>query len=91
MVQRGPFLVAVTLAAGFLLTAQTAAATKEAGQPVLVTAKELVHDEKSLMTTARGEVELVHGTRILLADKVIYNQRANSVVATGDVALLEPG
>ena len=57
----------------------------------MVTAEELIHDEKTLTTTARGKVELVHGARILLADKVIYDQRADRVVATGDVALLEPG
>ncbi len=92
MARRGPFLVAATLAVGVLLTAPAAAAAEdETDHPVLVTAEELIHDEKTLTTTARGKVELVHGARILLADKVIYDQRADSVVATGDVALLEPG
>ena len=49
MAQRGPFLVAATLAVGVLLTAPAAAAAEdETDHPVLVTAEELIHDEKNL-------------------------------------------
>ncbi|NQW10855.1 MAG: LPS-assembly protein LptD [Alphaproteobacteria bacterium] len=40
--------------------------------------------------TARGNVELNQGSRVLLADTVTYNRKANSVTASGKVSLLEP-
>ena len=91
MARRGCFLSLTAIAVSVLPLAATGAAAAEREQPVLVTAEELIHDEKEMTTTARGKVELVHGERVLLADKVVYDQRADRVVAIGEVALLEPG
>ncbi|MDA0786778.1 MAG: LPS assembly protein LptD, partial [Proteobacteria bacterium] len=59
-------------------------------QPVLMTADDLSFDEDLGTATARGNVEIVQGERILNADAVTYNQRDNIVTATGNVVLLEP-
>jgi LPS-assembly protein len=40
--------------------------------------------------TASGNVELSQGDRVLTADSVTYNQRANTVSAAGNVVLVEP-
>jgi LPS-assembly protein len=42
------------------------------------------------IVTASGNVEIVQSGRILKADKVIYNVSQDSVVANGNIALLEP-
>ena len=91
MARHGRFLSITVIALSVLFAPpDTRAAEGDGEQPVLVTAEELIHDEKQLTTTARGKVELVHGERILLADKVVYDQRADRVLATGDVALWSP-
>jgi len=59
-------------------------------QPVLMTADDLSFDEDLGTATARGNVEIVQGDRILNADAVTYNQRDDIVTATGNVVLLEP-
>lgn len=59
-------------------------------QPVLMTADDLSFDEDLGIATARGNVEIVQGERILNADAVTYNQRDDIVTATGNVVLLEP-
>jgi LPS-assembly protein len=53
-------------------------------------ADELVHDETLGTITARGNVELSQDERILLADSVTYNQREDTVIASGNISLLEP-
>ena len=58
--------------------------------PVLFTADELVYDEKKAIVTARGNVELSQGDRILIADTITYNQQDNTVTASGNISLLEP-
>ena len=59
-------------------------------QPVLMTADDLSFDEDLGTATARGNVEIIQGERILNADAVTYNQRDDIVTATGNVVLLEP-
>jgi LPS-assembly protein len=59
-------------------------------QPVLMTADELNFDQDLGIATARGNVEIVQGDRILNADAVSYNQRDDIVTASGNVVLLEP-
>jgi LPS-assembly protein len=58
--------------------------------PVLVSADELIFDEKLGIVTASGNVELSQGDRILLADTVTYNQNTKVVTASGNIRLLEP-
>jgi LPS-assembly protein len=59
-------------------------------EPVLLTADDLSFDEDLGTATARGNVEIVQGERILNADSVTYNQRDDIVTASGNVVLLEP-
>ncbi len=59
-------------------------------QPVLMTADDLSFDEDLGTATARGNVEIIQGDRILNADAVTYNQRDDIVTASGNVVLLEP-
>lgn len=42
------------------------------------------------MTVAKGNVEISEGDQILLADTVTYNQRTDTVTATGHVSLMQP-
>ena len=59
-------------------------------EPILMTADDLSFDEDLGTATARGNVEIVQGGRILNADSVTYNQRDDIVTASGNVVLLEP-
>jgi len=59
-------------------------------QPSLITADEIVNDEELGIVTARGNVEISQGERVLIADVVNYNTRTNTVTASGNVTLIEP-
>lgn len=68
-------------------------AAQDAGEfqtPSVFRADELVHDRALDLVTARGNVEIAQGERVLLADTVTYSQRADTVTASGNVTLLEP-
>ncbi len=58
--------------------------------PILLRADEMRHDEERDIIFARGHVEITQGLRLLLADTVTYNQRADLVTASGNVILMEP-
>ncbi len=58
--------------------------------PILMTADELQFDDELGIATAKGNVEISQGDRVLLADMVTYNQRDDVVTASGNVILLEP-
>lgn len=58
--------------------------------PVHLAADQVTHDRELGVITATGNVEIVHGDRILQADTVAYNERQDVVAATGNVRLLEP-
>lgn len=60
------------------------------GLPVLLRAEEIVHDQELGVVVARGNVEIAHGDRIMLADTLSYNQNAKTVTASGNVQILEP-
>lgn len=75
---------------GFLVGASGHAQVLDPDQPILMTADELNFDEDLGTATARGNVEIVQGQRILNADAVTYNQRDDIVTASGNVVLLEP-
>jgi LPS-assembly protein len=59
-------------------------------QPVLFKADEITRDEELGAVVARGNVEITQGNRILLADSVSYNEKSDTVSASGNVRLLEP-
>lgn len=59
-------------------------------EPAVITADELVFDQNTNLVTARGNVEISQGARILRADEVTYNRETQVVTATGSVVLAEP-
>ncbi|MEQ9575574.1 MAG: LptA/OstA family protein, partial [Rhodospirillales bacterium] len=47
-------------------------------------------DQENGLVSAYGNVEITHGERTLLADKVTYNQNTDIVQAAGNITILEP-
>jgi LPS-assembly protein len=74
------------LAENFGITPQTAP-TKA---PMTFQADEVEYDDQLALTLAKGHVEIAQGTQILLADIVTYNQRTDTVTASGHVSLMLP-
>lgn len=68
----------------------TTKAKSAADQPVLIKADEITRDEELGAIVARGNVEITQGDRILIADTVSYNEKSDTVSASGNVKLLEP-
>ncbi|WP_445376334.1 LPS-assembly protein LptD [Niveispirillum fermenti] len=60
------------------------------GQPVLLYADRVDYDQDLGIVTARGQVELSQGARLLLADTVSFSEKTNVVTASGNVSILEP-
>ena len=60
------------------------------GAPALLQADEVIYDDERNVVTARGNVEIARGERILLTDRVRYDLDKDVVRAAGDVTLLEP-
>jgi len=58
--------------------------------PVDISADSLYHDDKTQTIKAQGNVELIHGGRILRADEISYDLNSDMVVASGGVVLHEP-
>ena len=58
--------------------------------PFLLKADQLTVDENRGIVVATGNVEISRGKQVLLADKVIYNQKTEMLTALGNVALLHP-
>ncbi len=83
-------LFAIALLAGLVAGPATYGQSSDSDQPVLMTADDLEFDEDLGTATARGNVEIVQGERVLRADAVTYNQRDDIVTANGNVVLLEP-
>jgi len=59
------------------------------GQPVLFSADEVNYDDQYGLVIARGNVELSQGGRTVLADTISYNERTDTVTASGHVSMLE--
>lgn len=59
-------------------------------QPVHLSADFLTHDEEAQTVTATGSVVVESAPRILTADKVVYFLQTDTVMAEGDVSILEP-
>ncbi|HEX3498726.1 MAG TPA: LPS assembly protein LptD [Stellaceae bacterium] len=57
---------------------------------MLFSADELQNDQELGLVVAKGHVEISQGQRTLLADTVTYNQRTDTITASGHVSLLEP-
>lgn len=76
---------------GLLLAISFSATGQEFDVPVLIQADEMTQDQELGNVVARGNVEITQGERMLFADTVSYNQKSNTVTASGNVILLEPG
>lgn len=61
----------------------------EAGSEALISADSITYDEGLGIVTARGNVEISQGGRVLVADSVSYNVNTDVVTASGNVALVE--
>ena len=59
-------------------------------QPVILRAEEINHDEQLGIVVATGGVEIAQGERFLIADTLSYNQKTDTVTASGNIKILEP-
>ncbi len=57
--------------------------------PILLTAQYVDYDKEKQIVSASGKVEIVQGDTIMLADHVLYDQVDNTVMAHGNVSILE--
>src|ERR1700680_647957 len=57
--------------------------------PIAFQADEVQYDDQLALTVAKGHVEISQGGEVLLADTVSYNQRTDTITASGHVSLLE--
>jgi LPS-assembly protein len=67
---------------------QSKSNSANASAPITFEADEVQYDEQLALTIAKGHVEITQGTQILLADVVTYNQRTDTVTASGHVSLM---
>lgn len=86
----------VILAAVFLLAGVSAGYPNPLSQKndyrdsaVNFAAKSVSHDDANQTVTAIGDVELVQGSRILRADRIVYYLAEDKVTAIGGVSLLD--
>lgn len=70
--------------------AATSAAPVDTPSELLFTADEIINDRDLGVTVARGNVQVAAGDRYLQADSLTYNQRTQTVSASGNVILHEP-
>lgn len=59
-------------------------------ETVLLQADEILFDGERGVITARGNVEAEYNERLLMADRVIYDKTAETVIAEGRVSITEP-
>ena len=83
------FLVcaAIPVAAQFSLGSSS---QHDQNAPIVFRADQVEYDEQLALTVARGHVEISQSGRILLADTVTYNQRTDTVTASGNVSFSQP-
>src|SRR5215469_2739688 len=62
----------------------------DSSAPVLFRADEVQYDQDLALVVAKGNVEIDQRDQIVLADTVTYNQRTDTVTASGHVSLLQP-
>src|SRR5690349_18888529 len=85
-------ILALSLAGGPALAQFTIGGQKKADKnaPIVFQADEVDYDDALALTIAKGHVEISQGGEVLLADTVSYNQRSDTVTASGHVSLLMP-
>jgi LPS-assembly protein len=97
LTERAPFVVVGAVLALLLSAPLAQAQFVSAGQrsqdknaPIVFQADEVQYDDQLALTVAKGHVEISQGGEVLLADTVTYNQRTDTITASGHVSLLEP-
>src|SRR6266852_3798400 len=85
-------MAALSLATGPALAQFTIGGQKKADKnaPIVFQADEVEYDDQLALTVAKGHVEISQGGEVLLADTVSYNQRTDTITASGRVSLLMP-
>jgi LPS-assembly protein len=83
-------LYACLLACVLLPSSVALAQRSSTNLPALITADEVQYDEQLGVVTARGNVEVAQGERVLRADVVSFNRLTNVATATGNVSVAEP-
>lgn len=71
---------------------RTTTAPSPSGPPPVraeLSADSMTYDREMGVVVAKGNVEIVYGTRSLLADKVTYNQKTDVVLADGNVSMTD--
>jgi LPS-assembly protein len=71
------------------LTISSAKKQQDKNAPIVFQADEVQYDDQLALTVAKGHVEISQGGEVLLADTVTYNQRSDTITASGHVSLLE--
>ena len=79
----------IFVAVAFIAAASTAFA-QTTGALAVIQADELTQDQELGNVVAKGNVEITQKGRILFADSVSFNQKTNTVTASGNVILMEP-
>jgi len=84
-------LLTTALSVTLLLSASPALAAPALGgkEPVVMEAERMGYDRKNRIVVALGNVEVVQGDTLLIADRIAYYQDANVVRAKGNVAMVE--
>jgi LPS-assembly protein len=85
-------LVGVLLGAAVPAAAQLSlgGTRQDQNAPIVFRADEVEYDQQLALTVARGHVEISQSGRVLLADTVSYNQRSDTITASGNVSFMEP-
>lgn len=65
-------------------------AKQDPNAPVTIRADEMGADEQQGVAIARGHVEVMQGDSILTANQLTYYQKADLLVAEGEVTMLQP-
>lgn len=70
--------------------AETLARSESLNLPVMIEADDIHYEQNQGKVFAAGNVEIIQGNRLLLADAVTYNKETDTVTASGHVSLMEP-
>ncbi len=73
-----------------LWLALAAAAAAQDGPPVALVADRVTYDRDTGVLTAEGNVEVLYQGRVLRAARIVYDERADVVRATGPIVLVDP-
>jgi LPS-assembly protein len=78
------------LIGGTALAADPGTGKNDQNAPMTFQADEVQYEDQLALTVAKGHVEISQNGQILLADVVTYNQKTDTVTASGHVSLLLP-